>query len=95
MPWFERNHIGRPLFPHERQFVAELKQLLSGLLIRDHWGELRELGDVGAVSLGRKLLRLRALTQETQIRFTDPSSPPVTAPSGVDNWFGSRDAHDQ
>jgi hypothetical protein len=29
MPWFERNPIGRPLFPHERQFVAELKQLLS------------------------------------------------------------------
>jgi hypothetical protein len=28
MPWFEREHIGRALFPHERQFVAELEQLL-------------------------------------------------------------------
>lgn len=61
------------------------------VLVRDFWGELRELGDVGAASRALWSLRRRALTQEMQIRFTDPSAPPVAEPSGVDTWFGSND----
>jgi hypothetical protein len=34
-------------------------------------------------------LRCAVPTQETVIRLTDPDPPPVTSPSGVDEWFDS------
>ena len=57
------------------------------VLVRDHRGTLREVGEVGTSSRGRGPFGRRTLTEETQIRFTDPLPPPVVQPSGVEDWF--------
>ena len=57
------------------------------VLVRDHRGTLHEIGEVGTTIRRRGLVRRRTLTEETQIRFTDLSPPPVVQPSGVGEWF--------
>jgi hypothetical protein len=57
------------------------------VLVRDRGGVLCKVGEVGTSSRRRGLSGRRTLTRETQIRFTDPSLPPIVQPSGVEDWF--------
>jgi hypothetical protein len=69
------------------------------VLVRDHRGKLQKVGEIGRGEVGRGevgqqagwfgLSRRVPPTQETTIRLSDSQPPPVTSPSGVDEWFGS------
>jgi hypothetical protein len=59
------------------------------VLVRDHADKLQKVGDVGNRARWSDLLRRAAPTHEVVIRLTDQEPPPVTSPSGVDEWFGS------
>ena len=61
--------------------------------VRDSRGILRRVGRLGRPHRWFDRLVRHDATSEAQIRFVDPSPPPITEPSGVDEWFGtSRDA---
>jgi hypothetical protein len=75
-----RQQINEPLlircFGHERATV----------FVRDSGGTLREVGELGNRAWSDLLTRSLP-THETLIRLSDPGPPPVTSPSGVDQWF--------
>jgi hypothetical protein len=57
------------------------------VLVRDYAGKLCKVGEVGSRVGWSVMLRRARPTHETVIRLADPEPPPVTAPSGVDEWF--------
>jgi len=59
------------------------------VLVRDHANKPREVGDIGPSVDSSELWRRSIPSQEVVIRLTDPDPPPVTSPSGVDEWFDS------
>jgi hypothetical protein len=75
-----------------RQLLAPLTIKLYGpdqatVYVRDRRGRLRYIGDLGA-PLGWFERRFRRKpTSEAQIRFVDDTPPPITEPSGADEWF--------
>jgi hypothetical protein len=62
------------------------------VLTRDHRNKPREVGSVGRNRNWPDLLAGFSPTREVVVRFTDTAPPPVTSPSGVDEWFGT-DGH--
>ena len=62
---------------------------LATILVRDYAGTLREVGEVVNRVGWSEVMRRSQPTHETVIRLTDPEPPPVTSPSGVDQWFDS------
>ena len=58
--------------------------------VRDDKGILRTIGEIGEseTRLGWfRRRRRREPTHETEVRLADPTLPPLTEPSGVDDWF--------
>jgi hypothetical protein len=62
------------------------------VLVRDGSGKLREVGALGQRAGWREVWQRAVPTQETVIRLSDANPPPVSAPSGVEEWFGA-DGH--
>lgn len=57
------------------------------ILVKDEKGKLCEVGQIASArqaDVGRPNVPVR----EAMIHMTDSAPPPVTAPSGVDDWFG-------
>ena len=77
-----RGHVNEPLTI--RCFGVDQ----ATILVRDDRGKLRKVGWIGRRAAWRVWQR-RLPTQEAVIRFSDTDPPPVTAPSGVDDWFGA------
>jgi len=58
----------------------------ASILIRDDKGKLREVGEISKRGQ-RDAIGPAAPVREAIIHLTDSEAPPVTAPSGVDEWF--------
>lgn len=75
-----REQLARPI-------VLKVYGSSAKLLVRDSQDRLRRVGTIGPRFLGLRRLLHRVPDQEAEVRFVDSSPPPITAPSGVDEWF--------
>jgi len=57
------------------------------VLVQDQKAALRRLGCLGRRVGWLQRMRPARPPEDVLVRFTDSASPPVTEPSGVDNWF--------
>jgi hypothetical protein len=57
--------------------------------VRDGRGKLREVGTLGRRAGWREMWRRAVPSQEAVIRLSDADPPPVSAPPGVNDWFGA------
>jgi len=58
--------------------------------VRDKRDVLRQVGGLGTPLGWLDRIVRRAPTSEVQIRFVDSEPPPLTEPSGVNEWFATR-----
>jgi hypothetical protein len=59
------------------------------VFVHDHRGKLRRIGQMGRPIRWSKLFRDARPTHETVIRLSDREPPPMSSPSGVEQWFST------
>lgn len=59
------------------------------VMVRDNKGDLRKVGELGPALGHLQRLARRDAAQESIVRFTDQTPPPVSESSHVDDWFGA------